>query len=81
MYILGPEEKVLCLMANEKCITFDALFQVKGSQLYNRHPLKAFHATVWEYSAQLTDDKCDDEIEQPSHKRAYTFAQECADDI
>ena len=49
--------------------------------MFYRHLQKVVHSTVWVHSAQLTDDKSDDESEQPSRKRTHTMDQECADDI
>ena len=41
-------------------LLFNAIFQVEGSELYNRHLQKVLHATVGEYSVQLTNDNSDD---------------------
>ena len=51
-------------MKMKNVLLFEAIFQIQVSHLYNRDLQKLVHATVLEYSAQLTDDKSNDKSEQ-----------------
>ena len=62
-------------------LLLDEIYEVQGHQLYNRHLQKVVHTTVCDYSAQLTDDKSDDENEKQSSKRSCTLDQECVNGI
>ena len=56
-------------------------FRFKGLSFITDTSKNVVHATVQEYSAQLTHDKSNDESQQAFSKRAHTLDQECADDI